>query len=69
MKNKDSDLEQLTLFDLGGFQSPEVVVSKIPDKYIQTQEKVSNPMTSDLLIDSEQILELEKKGRKKIIHN
>lgn len=58
--------EQISLFELSDFQPPEVVISKIPDKYVQTQDKVSNLMTNELLMESEQILELEKKkGRKK----
>ena len=66
MRKKNVDLEQISLFELDSFQPPEVIVSKVPEQYIQTQEKVSNLMTDELLMEGERILELEKKkGRKK----
>lgn len=57
----------MSLFNEEGvFQPPEVIVSKVPDKYVQTQDNVSSFMTSEFLAEGEQILELEKKrGRKK----
>ena len=67
MRKKKVDQNQISFFEMESFQPPEVVItSKVPDSFVQTQDNVSNALTTDLMDESERILELEKKkGRKK----